>query len=85
MDSVRQFVYLIAASMIRCVKQLSKPTTGFVATDLALDIAPPKRELVAENALLRHQLIILKRGERHPKLSNWDRLNLLFWARLTSS
>ena len=76
-------VHLVAVAVIKWIKQITKPTTSFVETDLVLDVTRWKRELIAENSLLRQQLIILRRGQKRPPISNWDRLNLLFWARLT--
>ncbi len=78
-------LHLVAVAAIKWIKQLTRPTTGFVETDLVLDVTRSKRELIAENALLRQQLIILRRRQKRPPLSNWDRLKLLFWARLTPS
>ena len=37
-------------------------------------------ELIAENALLRHQLGILQRQVQRPRLTTGDRMGLLFWA-----
>jgi putative transposase len=39
-----------------------------------------KPELVAENALLRQQLIVLQRQVKRPRFSRWDRLVLLWLA-----
>ena len=40
------------------------------------------RELLAENALLRQQLILARRQFKRPKLRRHDRLRLLLLARL---
>jgi hypothetical protein len=41
-----------------------------------------KSELLAENALLRHQLIILRRQVKHPVSRKTDRLLLVVLARM---
>ena len=50
--------------------------------EAARDLVRSRPELVAENALLRQQLIILRRQKR-PQLSQWDRIKLVCLARLT--
>lgn len=40
-------------------------------------------ELIAENALLRQQLMIVRRQIKRPRITNMDRLRLLFFARIT--
>lgn len=45
----------------------------------------PRRVLAAENALLRQQLIVLRRQVRRPKLKPGDRLALVFFASLTNT
>ena len=49
----------------------------------AIDLTRSKTELIAENAFLRQQLIILQRQSKRPKLSNRDRFKLLLLARAT--
>ena len=44
------------------------------------DVAQSKNELIAENALLRQQLIVLNRQVKQPVLNNRDRLVLVFLA-----
>jgi transposase InsO family protein len=46
----------------------------------AADIAPSRRDLVLENAMLRHQVVILRRKSSHPRLMTFDRLRLLVAA-----
>jgi hypothetical protein len=46
------------------------------------DLTRSKRELLAENALLRQQLIVARRQFKRPKLMPRDRLRLLLLARL---
>jgi hypothetical protein len=49
---------------------------------LATDACRPRHQLLVENALLRHQLIILRRKCSRPKLTRADRLRLLLAASL---
>ena len=49
----------------------------------AIGLTRSKTELIAENAFLRQQLIILQRQSNRPKLGNRDRLKLLLLARAT--
>lgn len=44
-----------------------------------------KADLIAENALLRHQLALLKRQSKRPRLKPADRLSLLLLAKVTQT
>ena len=46
------------------------------------DLGRSKSELIAENALLRHQLIVLRRQVKRPACKKTDRLLLILLARL---
>ena len=83
LSSALLFLHMLTSGLIEWMKQVSKPAYGPDDTHLLLDLARSRRELIAENTLLRQQLIILKRGQRDRSVSNSDRLRLLFWARLT--
>jgi hypothetical protein len=45
------------------------------------DLTRSRAERVAENALLWHQLGVLQRQVKRPRLTKGDRQGLLFWAR----
>jgi hypothetical protein len=62
--------------VLRRIKPL---TTSLVVGTLA-DMTRGKAELVAENALLRHQLIILRRQVKRPVYRKTDRLLLVLLA-----
>ena len=47
------------------------------------DLSRTRSELMADNALLRQQLILLRRGIARPRLHRDDRILLLILARLT--
>ena len=53
-----------------------------MAIGAARDLTRTRSELVAENALLRQQVIVLRRGIRRPRVHRHDRLLLLILARL---
>ena len=60
---------------------LKPSTTSLVFSTLA-DMTRGKSELLAENALLRHQLMILRRQVKHPVYLKTDRFLLVVLARL---
>ena len=60
-----------------------KPTTSPLPVGMVQHAVRSKAQLIAENALLRHQLIILHRQVKRPELSNRDRLRPLLLARAT--
>src|SRR5215470_8790317 len=61
----------------------SRQTSEIAA--VAVDAVRSRRELVLENAVLRHQVNILRRRSKRPKLNLVDRLKLLIGARLLPS
>ncbi len=60
----------------------TKPLTSSVPLSTLADLGRSKSELVAENALLRQQLIILRREVKRPSISRTDRILLVLLARL---
>jgi len=58
----------------------SKPLTSSLPLETLADLARSKPELIAENALLRHQLIILRRQVKRPACSKTDRILLVLLA-----
>jgi transposase InsO family protein len=64
-------------------KAAIKPRSDKQVVGIALDLTRSKSELVAENALLRQQLIVVKRQIKRPELTQRDRLLLVLLARLT--
>ncbi len=65
------------------VKKFTKPNTAGLAVGTISDITRSRKDLVAENAILRQQLIILKRQVKRPKFTVSDRLKLVLLSRLT--
>jgi len=60
----------------------TKPLTSSLPLQTLSDLGRSKSELVAENALLRQQLIILTRQVKRPACTNTDRVLLVLLARL---
>jgi putative transposase len=59
-----------------------KPSTNSLLLGTLTDMTRGKSELLAENALLRHQLIILRRQIKRPTYRKRDRLLLVLLARM---
>jgi len=64
------------------VLRWTKPPTTSLLLDTLADLARGKSELIAENALLRHQLSILRRQIKQPTYRKVDRLLLVVLARM---
>ena len=60
----------------------TKPGTTSLMLGMLTDQARSKSELVAENALLRQQLIILRRQVKRPICTKTDRMLLVLLARM---
>ena len=60
----------------------TKPLTSCLPLATLTDFGRSKSELVAENALLRQQLIILRRQVKRPACTKADRVLLVFLARV---
>jgi putative transposase len=60
----------------------TKPNTTSLMLRMLTDLARSKSKLVAENALLRQQLIILRRQVKRPACTKTDRMLLVLLARL---
>ncbi len=80
-NSVKQLVYscfhILQGDFLRWTRPLN---TSLLLGTLA-DLARGKSELVAENALLRQQLIILRRQSKRPVCTKRDRILLVLLAK----
>jgi putative transposase len=65
------------------IKLWTKPTTPVFAVGLLSDLTRSRTDLLIENALLRQQLIILKRQVKRPQLTNPERFRLVFLSHFT--
>lgn len=59
----------------------TRPTSHSLLGGSLTDLARPRSELIAENALLRQQLLILRRQVKRPVCTRTDRLLLVLLAR----
>jgi hypothetical protein len=78
---VRFVIAWMSALLNRIVKGVLRPASSSIVVDAVVDLSRSKANLVAENALLRHQLAWLKRQSKRPKLKPSDRLSLLLLAK----
>jgi hypothetical protein len=60
----------------------TQPLTSSLLLGSLVDLSRSKSQLIAENALLRQQLIILKRQVNRPACTKADRMLLVLLARL---
>src|SRR5205814_6961352 len=60
----------------------TKPLRLSLSLQTMADLGRSKSELIAENALLRQQLIILKRRVKRPPVTRADRILLVLLAKL---
>lgn len=65
------------------IKLRTKPVTSVLTIGILSDLARSRADLVVENALLRQQLILLKRQVKRPPLSNADCIHLVLLAHFT--
>jgi putative transposase len=64
---------------------LTKPDTTSLLLGTLTDLSRSKSELVAENAFLRQQLIILRRQVKRPACTRTDRILLVLLARMVQT
>jgi transposase InsO family protein len=65
------------------IKQWTRPVTTGLVTGSLSDTTRSRVDLIAESALLRQQLIVLKRQVKRPQLTQFDRIRLVLLARFT--
>jgi len=65
------------------IKTFTKPSAGRIIIGTLSDITRTRTDLIAENAFLRQQLIIIHRQIKRPQLTNRYRLSLVLLARCT--
>lgn len=65
------------------IKRWTKPATSTLISGLLSDLTRSQTDLVVENALLRQQLIVLKRQIKRPRLTNPDRFRLVLLSYFT--
>ena len=78
-----RFIAWITQRVNLIVKAVCRPAKGQTLIGAVLDLSRSKTDLIAENALLRHQLVLLRRSSKRPALKPTDRLSLLLLAKMT--
>lgn len=71
--SIQHFGLEIVRKIQKWIIAKTKPANSSQLLGAASDLVRSKTELIAENALLRQQLIVLKRSVKQPKLIGRDR------------
>ena len=76
--------FALIGALGRAVQRLLRPARAAAEAGIgaAWDLTRTRSELLAENALLRQQVIVLRRSIRRPRFHHDDRLLLLILARL---
>ena len=78
--SLIRLVHSVINAMEQAFLHLTLPCRHSLVLTTALDVTRPRAELIAENVLLRQQLIILHRQVRKPRFTPTDRLWLILLA-----
>ena len=74
---IKRLTGLCLQSLHHCFIAWTKPGTPSLMLGVPTDLVRSKSELVAENALLRQQLIILRRQVKRPTCTKTDRMVLV--------
>jgi putative transposase len=83
MTSIRSSCRNLGCRAKQHLKQWTKPVSAALVTATLSDITRSRADLIAENAMLRQQLIVLNRQVKRPRLTNGDRKRLILLARCT--
>jgi putative transposase len=81
MTSILSFCGNLGRQAKQYLKQWTKPASATLVTAALSDLTRSRADLIAENAMLRQQLIVLKRQVKRPQLTNGDRIRLVLAAR----
>ena len=80
--SLRRLKYGCMHALSAHLTRWTKPLTSCLPLQTLADLGRSNSELVAENAFLRQQLIILRREVKRPACTTTDRVFLVLLARL---
>ncbi|HEX2910598.1 MAG TPA: integrase, partial [Chloroflexia bacterium] len=75
--SIPKIIQYIGQTLHKKFLSWSKPARNSVVAVAINDLSKSKTELLKENALLRQQLIILKRQVKKPSFTSLDRFKVL--------
>jgi putative transposase len=71
----------LSSAAKQLLRRLTEPASPNLVTGTLADLPRSRAELLAENALLRQQLLVLRRNTKTPRLTWPERLSLLILAR----
>jgi regulator of replication initiation timing len=77
----KELLSRLSAAAIQLFRRITQPARPNVVTGTLADLPRNRSELLAENALLRQQLLVLRRQVKTPRLTWREHLSLLFLAR----
>jgi transposase InsO family protein len=80
-QQIKSCVVRVVRKIEQRFQQWTKPNHAFLVVGTLADVTRGKGELIAENALLRQQVIILQRQTKRPPLTQRDRGLLVVLAR----
>ncbi|HEX3051559.1 MAG TPA: integrase core domain-containing protein, partial [Aggregatilineaceae bacterium] len=80
-QQIKSCVVRVVRNLEQRFQQWPKPNNEFLVAGTLADVTRGKGELITENALLRHQVIILQRQTKRPQLTQRDRGVLVLLAR----
>jgi putative transposase len=80
LESLSRLIHTCCDTLNRGVVRWTRPSPSGLVLGTAADLTRSKPALIAENALLRQQLIILRRQISRPRLSTKDRFRLVLLA-----
>ncbi len=83
--SISRMTEWVRRAVRRLWSKLDLRGSGSELAGIAADACRPRHELVVENAVLRHQLNVLRRHVKRPALGPIDRLKLVIGATLLPS
>ena len=82
-QQIKSYVVRVVRNIEQRFKQWTKPNHESLVVGTLADMTRGKGELIAENALLRQQVIILQRQTKRPQVTQHDRGLLVLLARWT--
>jgi len=82
LGAIKRHGAVVLQGIHRWLLAQTKPATGTLVGRAITDVARSKAALMAENALLRQQVIVLQRQIKRPAFVPRDRVLLVLLARL---
>ena len=83
LNAIHRSLKQLLTNLIQFIKHFTQPISTAIQTETFSDLTRSRKDLIIENAILRQQLIVLKRQAKRPQLTQRDRLRLIFLSRFT--